>query len=36
MDIPMDVLLVAEHQWVYEIPFYIVQESDLPATLIVM
>ena len=35
MDIPMDVPLVDEHQWVYKIPFYIVQESDLPVTLIV-
>jgi hypothetical protein len=33
MDIPMDVPLVGEH---YEIPCYIVQESDLPVTLIVM
>ena len=34
-DIPMDVPLVDEHQWVYQIPCYIVQESDLNVTLIV-
>ena len=28
-DIPMDMPLVDEHQWVYQIIFYIVQESNL-------
>jgi hypothetical protein len=36
MEIPMDVPLVDENWWVYQILFYIVQDSDLPVTLIVM